>query len=145
MSRPLAAIRLRPTRDHQLFVMGLLMEAGVDVTPVGGGELAMPADQLSMLTAEHRAELAVALRDDLPVIADPQPTQVGGGKPAVTPPVAAPPAGAGNEGGPPPRTGPGSGRDTWAAYAAAQGITFPADAGRDVIISLTEEAQRNGR
>jgi hypothetical protein len=94
----------------------------------------MPAAAVETLAADHRAELNRALRDPLPVASDPQPTTIT--------PGAAPPAGATGVGGPPPRTGPGSGRDAWAAYAAQQGLTVPASAGRDDIIHLTEEAQR---
>lgn len=60
---------------------------------------------------------------------------------AVTPPVAA----EGTQGQAvawvgeqPPRTGPGSGRDAWAAFADDNKISYPADAGRDDIIRAVE-------
>lgn len=44
------------------------------------------------------------------------------------------------EEGPPPRSGAGSGRDAWAAYAAANDFEVAADAGRDDIIEQLAEA-----
>jgi hypothetical protein len=44
------------------------------------------------------------------------------------------------EDGPPPRSGAGSGRDAWAAYAAANDFEVAADAGRDDIIEQLAEA-----
>lgn len=40
----------------------------------------------------------------------------------------------------PPRSGKGSGRDAWAAYAAARGVDVPDGAGREDIISALAEA-----
>lgn len=42
--------------------------------------------------------------------------------------------------GQPPRSGRGSGRDAWAAYAAARGLDVPDDASRDEIIAAVDEA-----
>lgn len=39
----------------------------------------------------------------------------------------------------PPRTGRGSGRDAWAAYAAAQGLEVDAEASRDDIIAALSD------
>lgn len=41
---------------------------------------------------------------------------------------------------PPPHAGAGSGRDAWAAYAAAQGVTVDEDWKRDQIIDACQEA-----
>jgi hypothetical protein len=40
----------------------------------------------------------------------------------------------------PPRTGKGSGRDQWAAYAAAHDVHVPEDASRDDILAALIEA-----
>lgn len=40
----------------------------------------------------------------------------------------------------PPKGGPGSGRDAWAAYAAVNGVTVDEDAGRDDVIAALEAA-----
>lgn len=42
--------------------------------------------------------------------------------------------------GPPPKGGPGSGRDAWAAYADRQGFEVEDGDGRDEIIAALEEA-----
>lgn len=39
----------------------------------------------------------------------------------------------------PPRTGTGSGRDAWAAYADLRGVVYPDDATRDQLIDLIDE------
>jgi hypothetical protein len=41
----------------------------------------------------------------------------------------------------PPRSGPGSGKDAWAAYAAARGLEVPADADRAAIIAAVDKAK----
>lgn len=40
----------------------------------------------------------------------------------------------------PPRSGAGSGKDAWAAYAEANDVLVPDGAGRDDIVALLEEA-----
>ena len=42
--------------------------------------------------------------------------------------------------GPPPRTGRGSGKDAWVAYAAANDVTVADDASRDDIIAALDAA-----
>lgn len=42
----------------------------------------------------------------------------------------------------PPRSGTGSGKEAWAAYAASRGIEVPEDATRDEIIDAVDEADR---
>lgn len=46
--------------------------------------------------------------------------------------------GGGGDGDEPPRGGPGSGRDAWAAYAESKGIAVPDDASRDDIVALVD-------
>lgn len=41
---------------------------------------------------------------------------------------------------PPPKGGPGSGRDAWAAYAAEHKVDVPADATREDIVSALDAA-----
>lgn len=41
----------------------------------------------------------------------------------------------------PPRSGAGSGRDAWAAYAAARGLEVSPDAGRDEIVAAVDKAK----
>lgn len=53
----------------------------------------------------------------------------------------APPDGGGGSSGEPPRGGPGSGRDAWAAYAESKGIAVPEDATRDDIVALVDGAE----
>lgn len=43
-------------------------------------------------------------------------------------------SGSGDDGGPPPKAGPGSSVDAWRAYAEAHGIEMPDDAKRDDIV-----------
>jgi hypothetical protein len=42
--------------------------------------------------------------------------------------------------GPPPKGGAGSGKDAWAAYAAARGVAVAEDATRDEIVAALEDA-----
>lgn len=42
----------------------------------------------------------------------------------------------------PPKTGSGSGREVWAAYATVRGIQFERDATRDQIIAAVEAAEQ---
>ena len=42
--------------------------------------------------------------------------------------------------GPPPKGGPGSGRDAWAAYAGQHDVDVPADATREDIVAALEAA-----
>ena len=106
--------------EDYLVVLGVLHEAGVDTTPVGGNAIVVPTDALGGLDAEQRAE--VAKLADLPPAGDDPSTPPG-------------------DGGAPPRSGAGSGRDAWAAYAAAQGVQVDDDMSRDQIIEAVE-AQR---
>lgn len=46
----------------------------------------------------------------------------------------------GPAGGPPPKSGSGSGRDAWAAYAEQQGVTVPEGATRDDIVAALDTA-----
>lgn len=122
-----------------LVIAGILAEAGAGDTwySPGGNEVVFPEANLALLNAEQRAEVAKLSGGALPPTDAPAPpgSNAGaaptGGSAGVAPPSA-------DE---PPRSGAGSGRDAWAAYATSKGITVPADAGRDQIIELVE-AQR---
>ncbi len=43
--------------------------------------------------------------------------------------------------GPPPRSGPGSGRDAWADYAESLGLDVSDDMNRDEIMTLVDEGE----
>jgi hypothetical protein len=43
-----------------------------------------------------------------------------------------------DDGGPPPRSGPGSGKDAWVAYAQARGVEVTDDMTREDIIGAVE-------
>lgn len=139
---------------HYLVGVGILGEAGVVVHPRGGNEADVVADGWAdRLNDEQRAELVKLVRDPI-AYTDAEGNQVVQASPdgmvaeltaaeaaAVTPPVAA----EGTQGQAvawvgekPPRTGPGSGRDAWAAFADDNKISYPADAGRDDIIRAVE-------
>lgn len=120
---------------HQLLGLGLLAEAGVGGMPIGGCELVVDDDYLSRLDVEQQAELDRLTRDPLvdpeieAVLADP-----------VRPEFNTAPAGteAAVNLALPPRTGPGSGRDAWAAAAVARKIPVTDTMTRDDIIRAVE-------
>lgn len=134
---PEARLQLRDG-EAVLVVAGILAEAGhgTDVwySP-GGNEVVVAQAALDGLDAEQRAEVAkLSAGSGAPPTAA-APATPGSSTGAGTAPVGD------DTGGEPPRSGAGSGRDAWAAYAASKGINVPADAGRDQIIELVE-AQR---
>jgi len=112
-----------PDQEAVLVVAGVLAEAGYAehwYSP-GGNEVVVTDEALAALNDEQRGEVAKLSGGAIPTGA---------------------PAKAGSDAGDePPRSGAGSGRDAWAAYATSKGINVPADAGRDQIIELVE-AQR---
>jgi hypothetical protein len=121
--QPETRIQLRDG-EAVLVVAGILTEAGkgdVWYSP-GGNEVVVPEDALAALNDEQRAEVA----------------KLSDGPLSFPGSAASPDSDAGDE---PPRSGAGSGREAWAAYAASKGINVPKDAGRDQIIELVE-AQR---
>lgn len=114
--------------ENFLYVTGLLDEAGVAWKPVGGNELLVPDDTFTRMSAEQLTELAGATRNPVEAPAD------------VPPPVAP----AADAVAAPPRSGAGSGRDAWAAYADSLGIEVPDDMTRDDIIALVEQQEAHG-
>ncbi len=48
------------------------------------------------------------------------------------------------QGGPPPRSGRGSGLDEWKAYAELIGVTVDSEASRDDVIAAVDAASTNG-
>lgn len=128
----MANLRFRDT-DTLLKGMGVLTSSGTKFQPVGGNEVAIHGDLT--LTPDQRDQLADLLRDPLPGTS-------GSDQPA----AAAPPGVAdGTEategdsvGDMPPKSGPGSGRDVWAAYAERLHVTVTDDMSRDDIIEAVE-------
>lgn len=129
--------------DAAMYVTSLMLEADVPVRPVGGNRLRVAADWRERLPADLVSDVDESLRTYVPT----PPGDEGGTVDPVSAEETQPAPGAAPDEEPapapvaPPRSGTGSGRDAWAAYADALGVEYPADAGRDDIIQLTEEHQ----
>lgn len=120
-------IHLRFIDDPAYLVgVGVLLEAGLTPHTRGGNEVDI--DNWAPLDPEQRAELAKLTRDPIDVEA-PWVTTVTVPRPEQVPGLDQPP-----------RTGPGSSRDAWAAYADTYQIEYPSGAGRDEIISAVDTA-----
>jgi hypothetical protein len=112
---------LRFNDDTHLMVgLGLLGEAGINGQPVGANEVVV--DDVEALDGEQRAELAKLVRD--PVVYRSEAV----GSPPGTVEVDELP----------PRTGPGSGREPWAAAAERLKVPITANMSRDQIITAVE-------
>jgi len=106
--------------DAGMVVIGVLHEAGIETLPLGANQVAVRTADLARLDKEQRAEVA-KLAGGLPP------------EPATDP--STPPGDGGSE---PPRSGAGSGREAWAAYATGLGLVVDTDLSRDQIIELVE-------
>lgn len=136
--------------DGFLYLLGRMVDEGVKPFPVGGNRFTIEDDEWE--AAKHGlVDVGGALVE---IVGHPDPEMIDAFTVQLLEELAAPESDGGDligEGGHddddsgdgepverPPASGPGSGRDAWAAYAAAQGFDVDDDMGRDEIIEMTE-------